>query len=72
MSDRALRYRATLLTSPQQRRAMITARTIAEGTLMRGLLAVGLGVAIGVAIAVVLAAREPVPADAVTPRAEGA
>ncbi|MDA0301569.1 MAG: hypothetical protein O2822_03505 [Chloroflexi bacterium] len=51
---------------------MITAGTIAEETLMRGLLSVGLGVAIGIAIAVVLAAREPEPAGAVTPRTEGA
>jgi hypothetical protein len=39
---------------------------------MRGLFAVGLGIAIGVTIAVVLAAREPAPAGAATPRAEGA
>lgn len=38
---------------------------------MRGLLALAVGVAAGMTIAVVLAAREPAPARAAAPRAEG-
>ena len=38
---------------------------------MRGLAALGFGVALGIAIAVILAAREPAPAGAAMPRAEG-
>jgi len=39
---------------------------------MRGLFAVAVGVALGLSIAVILAAREPAPASARPPGAEGA